>query len=645
MRLSAISALLAAALLGLAHLTAAGADQTDATDADAPIRLKQTTTESTQSQSQRRTDGSNADQDDRDTRSSNTRDGKTIRDGRDDKDSLEDRNKLDSRDRMLRPQPNEFERYVSTLAKRSTRRLGMDLLQTPENRVSTEAGRQIPADYLIGIGDELQITAWGSLDADLRATVDRAGRVVIPRVGPVMVLGVRYADLNDVLARRISQVFRSFQVSATLARVRNMRIYVTGFAAQPGAHTVSSLSTVMSALIQVGGPSNAGSFRNIELRRAGRPAQPFDLYALLLKGDRGADLAMQPDDVLHIGAIGPQVAVIGSVNSPGIVELRQNERLSEVLDLVGGFSAVADRTRISLEKLSDRLDRRVREIKMPDGASLKAEDGDVLQAFSNVSTALPQYKQFKRVKVEGEVARPGEYLLPPTATLLDAINAAGGLTPDAFLYGTEFSRESVRRTQQENYDRALRDLEAEFARNSLTPTSGGDANSLAMRDTSVTRFLSNLRAAKPTGRVVMELSPESKTLPTLMVEDGDRLMVPPQPRTVGVFGSVFNAGSYLWKQDATLSDMLKSAGGMKRGADSSGTFVVRANGSVVSARQTRSGWLSVGNSMLDVPALPGDTLFVPEELDRTTFVQEAKDWTQILYQMGLGVAALKTLKN
>jgi protein involved in polysaccharide export with SLBB domain len=616
-----------AGLLMACHFTAFGADATEATDVEVPARLRQPGVEQNQGQGQN-------------TSPTRRRSDATGSLGTD---------HADRRSTSKPPrQPDEFERYVSALAKQDIRRLGYSLMHPADNQTDLEAARQIPADYLIGVGDELQITIWGALDADLRATVDRAGRIAIPRVGTVMVVGVRYADLNDVLWRRIAQVFKGFQVTASLARVRNMRIYVTGFAARPGALSVSSLSTVMSALTQAGGPSSAGSLRNIELRRAGKPAMPFDLYALLLKGDRSIDVALQPDDVLHIGPIGPQVAVIGSVNSPSIVELRSRESLIDVLELVGGFNAVADRARVAQEKLSDRMDRRIREIKLPEGLRQPVDDGDVLQAFSAISSTLPQHKQFKRVKIEGEVAKPGEYLLPPDATLTDAISMAGGLTSDAFLFGTEFQRESVRRTQQDNYDRALRDLEAEFARNSLTPTStSSSTDSLqASRDTSVSRFLATLKAAKPTGRVVMELTPQSKTLPLLVVEDGDRLLVPAQPRTVGVFGSVFNAGSYLWKQEATLADMLKSAGGMKRGADSGGTFVVRANGSVISARQTRSGWFSVGEAgIMDVAALPGDTLFVPEELNRTTFAQEAKDWTQILYQLGLGAAALKTLKN
>ncbi len=529
------------------------------------------------------------------------------------------------------------------------RRIGADLMLDEQRGANGEADgpRQAPADYLIGVGDEIQVTAWGSVDADLRLTVDRAGRVTIPRVGPVLVAGVRYGDLTDVVRSRIAQVFKNFQVSTSLGKLRTIRIYVTGFTAKPGAYTVSSLATIVNGLIRAGGPSAAGSFRQIELRRNGQVVAYFDAYDLLLKGDKASDRALQAEDVIHIGPIGPQVAVLGSVNKQSILELKPGETVDDVLAMAGGFSAVADRSRVSIEQLSERNDRRVRELQFPAQQKTAASNGDVIRVFSSVSAALPVGKQYKRVTVEGEVARPGEYVLPPTSTLQDAIDAAGGLTPQAYVFGTDFSRESVRHSQQENYDRALRDLETEFTKyaNTQRATTADEAAGNAQRAAGTERLVQRLRAVKPTGRVVLQLEPDARQLPMLAVEDGDRLLVPSRPTTVGVFGSVFNAGAFLLKDGASVDEMMKLAGGPTRGADASGAFVIRANGTVVSARQSTSGWLGFGSNLASLQALPGDTVFVPEEMNKSTFIQDAKDWTQILANFGLGIAALQTIKN
>jgi len=550
-----------------------------------------------------------------------------------------------------KPVPSEFEIYVSELADKDIRRLGSDLMlpakSSGDKGSLLESNRQVPPDYLVGVGDEVQVVTWGSVEADLRLTVDRAGRIVIPRVGPVVVAGVRQADLNDLLAKRIGQVFRNFQVSATLGRLRSIRYYVTGFVDKPGAYTVSSLATVMTGLVQAGGPSSSGSFRNIELRRNGQVISRFDLYDLLVKGDKKGDVALQGDDVLYVGPIGPQVALIGSLNRQAIVELKGSETVADAIAYAGGLSTVADTRRIAIERLSDRNDRRVVELSLPKGGSEPLNNGDVLRAFNSVAATLPQAKQYKRIRVEGEVARPGDYVLPPSSTLADAIQAAGGLTSQAYLFGTDFTRESVRKVQDEQYDRALRELETDFTRNASTQkvANADAAQALQQQQAGTSKLIERLRMARPTGRVVLDVSENSRELPQLGIEDGDRLSIPARPNTVGVFGSVFNAGSFLLKGGSSIDDIVKMAGGPTRGADASSMFVLRANGSVISARQSSSGWLSLGSPLATLAALPGDTVFVPEELNKTTFLQEAKDWTQILYQFGLGAAALKTIRS
>jgi hypothetical protein len=219
------------------------------------------------------------------------------------------------------------------------------------------------------------------------------------------------------------------------------------------------------------------------------------------------------------------------------------------------------------------------------------------------------------------------------------------LTAAAFLYGADFSRESVRQSQQQNYDRALRDLEIDLARSTASQRTSSftdEATSLAARDVTNRRLLSTLHSVKPTGRVALQLALDARDLPALTLEDGDRLMVPPRATSVGVFGSVFNAGNYLYGDARTVGDYLRLAGGTTKGADGRSAFVVRANGTVISARQQggRVGW---SGGLEEVIAQPGDTVFVPEEMDKTTLTQSAKDWTQILYQFGLGLAGLKTV--
>ncbi|MCO4095139.1 MAG: hypothetical protein HEQ37_17535 [Acidovorax sp.] len=133
-------------------------------------------------------------------------------------------------------------------------------------------------------------------------------------------------------------------------------------------------------------------------------------------------------------------------------------------------------------------------------------------------------------------------------------------------------------------------------------------------------------------------------LTLLLVEDQDRLIVPAKPTSIGVFGSVFNTGNYLYQPGRTLDDYLRLAGGSTKGADEGSVFVVRANGQVVSSRQI-SGYFGRGNQIGNLSTEPGDTVFVSEEIDKSTFLQTAKDWTLLFYQLGLGAAGIKSALN
>lgn len=547
--------------------------------------------------------------------------------------------------------PGEFENYVQTLVTTPNlvvRRFGANLVtDTAARQADQDPLPAVSADYVVKPGDEISLTLWGGVDADLQLRVDRAGRIAVPRVGSIAVAGVRYGDLNDVLVHRVGQVFRNFQLSASMGRLRAVRVFVTGYAQRPGSLTVSSLSSVLHVLMRAGGPAAAGSFRDIELKRGGKVVAHFDLYDLLLNGDRTTDQTVQPDDVVHIGPIGTQVALLGSVNQPAIFELRPGENIGDLIRMAGGFSAVADRSHVIIERLADRPTARVTDIPWTPAnvRSTIPGTGDVVRVFSAVTVQIPRERQNKRVRVEGEVARPGEYVLPPGSRMSDALAAAGGLTPAAYVYATVFTRESERLQQQENFDRALRDLETTIAKASANSrvTTVDEATASNANATSNARLIDRLRQASPTGRIVLELTPDSKNLPDLALEDGDRLLIPPRSNSVGVFGSVFNAGTFVLAPNRSIDQYLRMAGGPTAGADNDSIFLIRANGSVISARQGASFWSS-RNDLLSADALPGDTVFVPEQINKSTFVQNAKDWTQILYQFGIGIAAINSLK-
>src|SRR6266511_5423750 len=227
----------------------------------------------------------------------------------------------------LRPESTErieFQDFILQSTGRDLPVFGANLFRQAPSTFAPVDNIPVTSDYVIGPGDEIQIRAWGQIDVDFNATVDRNGTISVPKVGVINVAGIKASDLPAYLKTVFGRTFRNFQLTATLGRLRSIQIFVVGQARRPGTYTVSSLSTLVTALFAAGGPSAKGSMRNIQLKRNNRVVTEFDLYDLVTAGDKSKDVPLLPGDVIYIPAVGPLVAVTGSVNVPAVYELKQN---------------------------------------------------------------------------------------------------------------------------------------------------------------------------------------------------------------------------------------------------------------------------------------------------------------------------------
>src|SRR2546429_287597 len=279
--------------------------------------------------------------------------------------------------------------------------------------------------------------------------------------------------------------------------------------------------------------------------------------------------------------------------------------------------------------------------------NLLLQPGDIVTVFSKQDIKVPVSKQTQYIRLEGEFKGAGVYQIQPGETLRQLVERVGGFTPNAYLYGAQFTRESTRLQQEKTLEEALNRLERDIQRfNTLRAqnvTSPEDASSLKQQAENQQALLARLRQIRPIGRIVLELpeSPKSRDLPELPLEDGDRFIVPPPPSMVSVFGSVYSESSFVYKPDKRVADYLSQAGGPTKSADEGSIYVLRADGSVKSKQQRGFFTASLERSRL----MPGDSIVVPEELDRTTITRALKDISQIFYQFGLGAAAVKVIRQ
>jgi protein involved in polysaccharide export with SLBB domain len=274
--------------------------------------------------------------------------------------------------------------------------------------------------------------------------------------------------------------------------------------------------------------------------------------------------------------------------------------------------------------------------------------GDVVTIFSKADFQIPISRQTKYVRLEGEFVAPGIYQILPGETLRQLVARIGGVTENAYLFGAEFARDATRTFQQKRLDEAIDFLEREINRNLASLAAGAisqeDVQGAKLQAEGQRQLVARLRQIRASGRIVLELTPErsqSKDLPELALEDGDRFFVPSRPSTVSVIGAVYNQNAFIFRTDQRISDYLSRAGGPTKDADTSSTYVIRADGSVISRRQTGN-WFG---AFEDERLTPGDAIIVPEDLEKWRFTKALKDWTQILYQFALGVAGLKVLRD
>ena len=546
-----------------------------------------------------------------------------------------------------------FEEYVDGVTGKKLTIFGKDLFSDVPSTFAPLDGVQVNQEYVIGTGDELQVRGWGMVDIDVSATVDRSGAIFIPRVGSIKVSGVQYKDLQGYLKKAISKIYTNFDLTASIAQTRAVQVYVVGHAVRPGTYTLNSMSTLLNALFTSGGPDATGSMRNIQLKRGKDTVTTFDLYDMLVSGDKSRDVTLRDGDVIYIPEVGPLVALTGSVKQPAIFELKGNASLADVLSWAGGFDSAAETKQVIVEKNVDNQYKTVVEliadktVTSSQLSSIQVKPTDVLRVFAPGAVPVQAQIQNEYVRVAGEAKQSGIFLLKKGETLRELIARVGGANENGYLYATQLNRESVRRAQQaklnEVADRFERDLESNATQRMAASGDKENAAKTAAEVEQQRRIVQKLRTVKAEGRIVLDLpgvETQIKNLPDLPLQDGDTILIPRRPGTVDVLGSVFQQNAFVYRPQRTVNDYVQQAGGITATADKSEMYVIRADGTAQSGQST--GWFSgIGGTALN----PGDAVVVPEKIDRSTFMQSLKEWTSIFYQFGLGAAGLKVLKN
>ena len=305
----------------------------------------------------------------------------------------------------------------------------------------------VDENYRLGPGDVLVLILTGDVERVQTLTVTREGFVVIPQVGQLYVANLTLGQVQDQLYARLGRVYSGvrrgpnattrFQLS--IARLRNIQVFVTGDVVRPGAYQMSSAGTVLTALYAAGGPTANGSFRHVEIRRGRALVDSLDLYEYLLHGSNPTDVRLQSGDVVFVPVHGGFASVTGKVVRPAIYELRPDETLRDAIAFAGGFQPSAGQARVTIHRIlpaGARGDGGRARVVVAVGADQfsggLAPEVPMAAGDSVTVHAVPD-RQRGYVTVRGNVWVEGEVGFTPGMKLSDAIRLAGGPRPDVYL--------------------------------------------------------------------------------------------------------------------------------------------------------------------------------------------------------------------
>jgi len=427
-------------------------------------------------------------------------------------------------------QANETSRKKAIEVSEKTKKIfGYSLFNSDKLTFEPDVNIPIPQNYTLGIGDQLTINVWGASQQKYQLTIDKSGTINIPDVGPVNLRGVSYEAGKSLILSRLKEIYNGMAgefpntwAEVTLGGGRSIKISVIGEINAPGTYTLPATATAFNALYLSGGPNENGSLREIRLIRDGATVKTIDVYDFLINADPTANVQLREQDILFVPNYKTRVEVAGEVKHKGYFEIKENERLSNLLKFAGGFAAKAYSHSITVIRNNDR-EREVKNVAATDFDRFSLQNGDSVR----VDSILTRFSN--RVAITGAVFHPGNYELTPGMKLSDLIKKADGLREDAFM-----NRGLINRLNQDN---TLTNISFDVKQALV----GTNDPLLQKEDQVMVRSVFDMREAQ----------------------------------IISIFGEVQKPDTIRYHDNMTLGDLIVRAGGFRETADLSGVEVVR----------------------------------------------------------------------
>ena len=341
---------------------------------------------------------------------------------------------------------SESSRSIQAARKRNDLRLfGIDLFNKNGSELGAEQkeGLVLPPKYKLGPGDRIGVFLLGNVQENREVTVNVEGKIFLPPAGVIFVWGLNIEEFKKLLSKKLSRYYDNFNLDIMLLQPKNIMVAVVGEVFVPGKYVLSSMNTVLDAVILAGGPTEKGSLRDIQLIRDGEVSSSVDLYQFLMNGNNDFDEFLEAGDRIFVPLARKIVTVEGEVNRESVFELKPglSEKLTDLIDLAGGFTEYAFEDKIEISRLEEDGRRKLqyvnyREIVAGDSTqNLLLKNEDEIKVYSK----LDQIHD-RKISIFGEIRNPGEYDLENNMRLSDLILKAGSLTRKAYTIEAEVAK-------------------------------------------------------------------------------------------------------------------------------------------------------------------------------------------------------------
>jgi len=474
-------------------------------------------------------------------------------------------------------------------------------------------------EYLISIGDTIDLKMWGAFDFETKATVDSQGNIFIPKVGTVNILGIQNDKLSEVLESAIKKVYKkNVYVYASLNSYQPVSIFVTGAVNKPGLYEGLSSDSVIQFIDKAKGINpQSGSYRNIRVLRQNKEIYNVDLYTFLLSGSLEL-FQFHTGDVIVVDSIEHYIEIRGDVKRPYRFEMKSDSiTLREVLNAVLPNPTL---TNFTVTKYNQDNEQSIAIYSIKDNLDMKIYSGESINFIPDHNS------QDIEIQITGEHANIHNLVVKKGTTLkevFDKIQLTNMSDPSSF----QLYRRSVAKQQKKLLDAQLNDLEAK----TLTTGSITTQEAIVRKQEAalVLNFIKRARKVQPKGQVIIN---EDSNLSDIYLEDGDNIYIPKKNNMVVVQGEVMLPGAQTYVKDMSFEDYIDSCGGYTFRANKEKVLIISLNGKVVTYDD---------DSMFkeEYTIKPGDSILVLGKVD-TKYLQVVKDITQIVYQIAVGAAVV-----